>query len=112
MPIRDDFVKRKGEVKRKSDFWVIDVQSLAKKISRETLFVGPGAGLYRKELIDLLGKKAYFAMGEQSVPSGASVARIGAGMLADGKAENISELEPFYIRKSEAELKFKNAARG
>jgi tRNA threonylcarbamoyladenosine biosynthesis protein TsaB len=101
-----------GEVQRESDFWAIDVSDLAKKISSKTLFVGPGAKLYRKELIDLLGKKAYFAMGEQSTPSGASVARIGARKLAGGKAEKISELEPFYIRKSEAELKFKNAARG
>ena len=88
------------------------LKSLAGKISSKTLFVGPGANIYRKELVDLLGKKAYFAAGEQSTPSGASVARIGAKKLAGGKAEKIAELEPFYIRKSEAELKFKNAARG
>lgn len=101
-----------GEVQRESDFWAIDVPGLAKKISSKTLFVGPGAKLFHKELIDLLGEKAYFAMGEQSTPSGASVARMGARKLAEGKSEDITKLEPFYIRKSEAELKFKNAARG
>jgi len=85
---------------------------LVKKISEKTLFVGSGAKLYRKELIDLLGEKACFATGEQSIPSGASVARIGLNKLASGQTENITDLEPLYIRMSEAELKFKNVPRG
>ncbi len=97
-----------GEVIRKSDLLAIDVKHLAGKIYRETLFVGPGAGPYRKELIDLLGQKAYFTTGEQSTPSGASVARMGAKKLTRGQTEDVSQLEPLYIRKSEAELKFRN----
>lgn len=101
-----------GESIRRSDFWATDVEGLARKIDRETLFVGPGARLYRKELVDLLGKKAYFAIHEQSMPSGASIARIGAGKLARGQTEHLSRLEPLYIRKSEAELKFRNVDKG
>jgi tRNA threonylcarbamoyladenosine biosynthesis protein TsaB len=101
-----------GELKRKSDYLAIDVAGLAARISERTLFVGPGARLYRKELVDLLGEKAYFAPGEQSTPSGASVARIGSRRLAAGETEEVADLQPLYIRKSEAELKFKNVARG
>ena len=100
-----------GKLRRESEYLVIDIDNLVKKISKKTLFVGPGAKLYQKELIDLLGKRAYFAPGEQSTPSGASVARIGLSKLAFGQTENIPDLEPLYIRMSEAELKFKNVAR-
>jgi tRNA threonylcarbamoyladenosine biosynthesis protein TsaB len=101
-----------GEVIRKSDIWAIDVQRLAGKIDRETLFVGPGVGPYRKELIDLLSQKAYFITGEQSTPGGASVARMGVKKLIGGQTEDVSRLEPMYIRKSEAELKFRNVDKG
>ena len=101
-----------GKLRRKSEYLVIDIDSLVKKITKMTLFVGPGARLYQKELIGLLGEKACFATGEQSTPSGASVARIGLNKLVDGQTEDITNLEPLYIRMSEAELKFKNVARG
>ncbi len=100
-----------GELKRKSEYLVVDIEDLVKKISKKTLLVGPGARLYQRELIDLLGEKACFAPGEQSTPSGASVARIGLNKLTGGQTENITDLEPLYIRMSEAELKFKNVAR-
>jgi tRNA threonylcarbamoyladenosine biosynthesis protein TsaB len=101
-----------GKLRRKSEYLVIDVDNLVKKIAEKTLFVGAGARLYQRELIGLLGKKACFATGEQSTPSGASVARIGLNKLVDGQTEDITDLEPLYIRMSEAELKFKNVPRG
>ena len=100
-----------GELRRKSEYMALDIEDLVKKISRKTLFIGPGAKLYQKELKNLLDEKAYFATGEQSVPSGASVARIGLNKLAAGHTEDITDLEPLYIRMSEAELKFKNVSR-
>jgi tRNA threonylcarbamoyladenosine biosynthesis protein TsaB len=102
----------KGELHRKSEYMAIDVADLAKKISRRTLFVGPGAKLYQNELTDLLGKKACFALNEQSIPSGSSVARMGLTKLAVSQTEDVTNLEPLYVRMSEAELKFKNVGRG
>jgi len=100
-----------GELRRKSEYMALNIEDLVKEISKKTLFVGPGARLYQKELYDLLGDKACFALNEQSVPSGASVARIGLKKLADNQTEDIANLEPLYIRMSEAELKFKNVPR-
>lgn len=101
-----------GELKRKSEYMATGIEDLVKKVSGKTLFVGPGAKLYQNELRNLLKEKACFALGEQSVPSGASVARIGLSKLKAGQTEVITDLEPLYVRMSEAELKFKNAARG
>ena len=96
-----------GNIKRESEYLVVDVEDLVKRISKKTLFVGPGAKLYQKELTKLLGDKAHFALNEQSLACGASVARIGLGKIASGQTEDITNLEPLYIRMSEAELKFK-----
>jgi tRNA threonylcarbamoyladenosine biosynthesis protein TsaB len=101
-----------GELNRKSDFWAVGIEDLSRKITQESLFVGPGAKLYRKELVDLLGQKAYFATGVQSTPSGVSVARLGAVKLMAGQTENLSQLEPLYLRQSEAELKYRNVHKG
>jgi tRNA threonylcarbamoyladenosine biosynthesis protein TsaB len=100
-----------GELKREGEYMAVSVEDLAKTISKKTLFVGPGARLYQKELTHLLGERACFALSDQSFPSGASVARMGIGKLVHGETEDIANLEPLYIRMSEAELKFKNVGR-
>ena len=100
-----------GELRQESEYLAVSVEDLAKTISKKTLFVGPGARLYHKELTYLLGENACFSLNDQSTPSGASVARIGIGKLAHGQTEDIADLEPLYIRMSEAELKFKNVGR-
>ena len=97
-----------GELKRLTDYWVLDVEDLVKRISQRTLFVGPGAKIYQKKLVEFLGERAYFAWGEKSLPSGATVAFLGSKKLISGQAEDIADLEPLYLRKSEAELKFRS----
>jgi tRNA threonylcarbamoyladenosine biosynthesis protein TsaB len=98
-----------GDLKRRSDYLVIDVEDLVKKISQETLFAGPGARLYQEQLIELLKDKAHFPLAEQSLPSGATVALLGSKKLILGEFEDLVSLEPLYLRRSEAELKFRNA---
>jgi tRNA threonylcarbamoyladenosine biosynthesis protein TsaB len=100
-----------GGLRRESEYMAVSVEDLVKKITQKTLFVGPGAKLYQKELLDFLGENALFALNDQSSPSGACVARMGLRKLAEGHTEDIANLEPLYIRMSEAELKFKNAGR-
>ncbi len=100
-----------GGLKRKSEYLVIDIENLLKNIYGRTLFVGPGARFYQNELIQRLGDKARFALQEQSSPSGASIARLGLKKITTGRIEDVTHLEPMYIRMSEAELKFKNVKR-
>jgi len=99
---------KNGELKRQTDYLVMDVEDLVNKISQKVLFVGPGAKVYKQKLIELLGENAYFSLGEQSLSSGATVALLGLKKLISGQVEDIANLEPLYLRKSEAELKFRN----
>jgi tRNA threonylcarbamoyladenosine biosynthesis protein TsaB len=99
---------KNGDLQRQSDYLVIDVEDLVKMISQKTLFVGPGAKLYQERLIELLKDRACFSLGEQSLPSGGTVALLGSRKLILGQIEDIGDSEPMYLRKSEAELKFRN----
>ena len=73
------------------------------------IFAGEGVILYRDKIIEVMGEKAIFASPEKTVPSPANVAVLG---LKKAKAREFSEpisLTPMYIRKSEAEVKWKDS---
>ena len=93
---------------RKTSYFVIDPSELKQKIPPEVVFTGPGIKVCQSELKNLMGKKAHFLRGEKTMPSGAAVAYMGWEKLKQGEKEDLFLLEPIYVRKSEAELKFRN----
>jgi tRNA threonylcarbamoyladenosine biosynthesis protein TsaB len=72
------------------------------------IFTGDGAILYKNEIVSLMGERAVFASPEKMVPSPANVACIGVQKALRGEFSEPINLVPFYIRKSEAELKAKS----
>lgn len=90
-------------ISRITDYMVDKPEKILGSIYGEAIFLGDGADLYRDLIIDRLGDKALFVPKNLS-PSAAAIAELGSNMLRDGiKHEEI--LIPFYIRKSEAEIK-------
>lgn len=80
---------------------------LLKSLEGPVIFAGEGALLYREAITDISGSNAIFAPPQCMVPSPANVAYLG---LRKAKAGDFSEpvsLAPAYLRKSEAEIKFK-----
>jgi tRNA threonylcarbamoyladenosine biosynthesis protein TsaB len=69
------------------------------------VFAGEGAVIYREEILRALGGRALFAPPHLNVPSPASVAALGLRVAVKGNFEDPASLSPFYIRKSEAEIK-------
>ncbi len=72
---------------------------------KKVVFTGEGAILYRDKIIEVMGNKAIFASPEKIVPSPANVASIGIKKAIKGEFSEPVSLVPFYIRRSEAELK-------
>jgi len=72
---------------------------------KKVVFTGEGAILYRDKIIEVMGEKAIFASPEKIVPSPANVAYIGIKKAIKGEFSEPVSLVPFYIRRSEAELK-------
>ncbi len=69
------------------------------------IFTGDGSILYRNEIVDLMGERAIFASPDKMVPSPAHVAYLGIKNALRSKFSEPISLVPFYIRRSEAELK-------
>jgi tRNA threonylcarbamoyladenosine biosynthesis protein TsaB len=69
------------------------------------VFTGEGSLIYRDNIIEVMGDKAIFATAEKMVPSPANVASIGIRKAMKREFSEPVSLVPFYIRRSEAEIK-------
>lgn len=69
------------------------------------LFAGEGALLYRDIIMNGLGQKALFPPLDKMIPSPANIAFLGFQKAASREFADPISLVPWYIRKSEAELK-------
>jgi tRNA threonylcarbamoyladenosine biosynthesis protein TsaB len=74
-------------------------------IHGKVVFTGEGAHLYRDTIIEVMGEKAIFAPPEKMIPSPANVASIGIRKATKEEFSEPVSLIPFYIRRSEAEIK-------
>jgi tRNA threonylcarbamoyladenosine biosynthesis protein TsaB len=109
---------RKGEVyaavfKWKTDGFerIIDDISLKpddllRELKGEIVFAGEGVLLYADKIAGVMKERALIATPEKMVPSPANVAKLGLEKALRGDYINVSEAVPFYIRKSEAEVKW------
>ena len=81
----------------------ICVEDLLPKLPRPVLFVGDGAIAYRSRILEALGGEAHFVPEAFSRPAAAAVALLGTARLREGMVEDLSEAEPTYLKRSQAE---------
>lgn len=81
------------------------VETIRLFVDKKIIFTGEGSLFYKDKIIECLGDKAIFAPPEKIVPSPANVAYIGIKKALRGEFSGPIDLAPFYIRKSEAEIK-------
>lgn len=75
-------------------------------IKGPVIFAGEGASLYRDAILSIKGSEAIFSPPQLDVPSASAVAYLGLKKAINGEFSDPVTLTPFYIRKSEAEIKF------
>jgi len=83
----------------------INPPDFLKEIKGQTVFTGDGVRIYKELIINILGDDAIFAPPSKMSPSASNVAQIALEKLKEGIAIDPITLTPFYIRKSEAEIK-------
>jgi len=105
------FRNRDGMLLAETPERAIRPEDLCREITEEVLFVGEGALRYRSLLEEELSSKAFFVEGSLNHLSAASVAEIGYAGFRKGRTLVPSALVPNYIRRSEAELKWKTKSR-
>jgi tRNA threonylcarbamoyladenosine biosynthesis protein TsaB len=88
----------------------IKVEELLEKINiltnEKIIFTGEGSLLYRDKIIEIMGGRAIFTSPEKMIPSPSNVASIGIKKALRGEFSEPLSLVPFYLRKSEAEIKW------
>ncbi|MEJ2695855.1 MAG: tRNA (adenosine(37)-N6)-threonylcarbamoyltransferase complex dimerization subunit type 1 TsaB [Candidatus Sulfobium sp.] len=85
----------------------INPEELLKRLRGTTLFAGEGALLYRDVIRSVMKERAVMAPLVGMVPSPANVAMMGLAKAARGEFVSVAETAPLYIRKSEAEVKWR-----
>jgi tRNA threonylcarbamoyladenosine biosynthesis protein TsaB len=97
----------KHECRKVMDEIAVDLDTLLENIQGPVIFLGDGAKLYRQQISDTLGDRAFFAPESRMYPAAASVAEIALEKMGKGESADPVSLTPLYIRKCEAELRWK-----
>ena len=80
---------------------------LLKEISEKTVFIGDGIIRYGDLMKEICGVRAIFPPLSIMSPSAATVGEVAFEKIKQGDLADPVSLTPYYIRKSEAELKWK-----
>ena len=106
------YVTSDGEKKRLSREkfceTVLPIDQAIAGISEECTFIGDGAVVYKKEIVDTLGDLAIFAPRCLNVIFASTVAYAGAEKSQGNDLDSIEMLMPHYVRKPDAKLPKKN----
>jgi tRNA threonylcarbamoyladenosine biosynthesis protein TsaB len=97
---------KEGAFQRMSEEASLRAEALLQGLEGPVLFAGEGATLYRPVILEIMKDRALFASPEKMVPSPANVAVLGLARAAGGDFTDAPSAVPFYIRKSEAEVKW------
>jgi tRNA threonylcarbamoyladenosine biosynthesis protein TsaB len=84
---------------------VCTIEQLVSEIQEEAIFMGNGALRYQTELQEALGARCVWARPEYFFPSPEVAARLAYEKYQAGKRDDPLTLEPFYVRRSDAELR-------
>ncbi len=107
------FYKYRGrKLKRLTDYLVIGIDDLLKKVRAKTIFLGDGLLDYR----DMIQKKkrdlAIFASRDLWFPRASIVARYGLERLKAGRVDRAHDITPLYLRPPEAQEKLATRSSG
>jgi tRNA threonylcarbamoyladenosine biosynthesis protein TsaB len=95
-----------GGVARLSEYAAWEPKALAGEVlarAEEVLFVGNGAHVYHDELADV---GAEVAAGGTQIPRAEALCELAAPRFARDETPPVAQVEPLYVRRSDAEIKW------
>ncbi len=92
-----------GQITRLTDDMVLSPQELASQISAPCLFVGDGVERYGDIIREHCGPQPAFLPLSAVPPRGGIVARLAWARFKQGGHDDVAQLVPHYIRRSDAE---------
>lgn len=82
---------------------VADPEKVSAMVQGPAVFVGNGAVIYRRMLVEHLGESAHFTQDLHNTIHAATVARIALSRL-ESEGCDAADITPVYLRKSDAEI--------
>ncbi|ATW25570.1 tRNA (adenosine(37)-N6)-threonylcarbamoyltransferase complex dimerization subunit type 1 TsaB [Candidatus Formimonas warabiya] len=98
-----------GSILRLSPYRAVAPHLLLEELSRlneRVTFLGDAVAVYRDLIEKSLPNKAFFAPPTRNLLRASEVAFLGLNKLQQGEKTNIHDVKPFYLRPSEAEVKW------
>jgi tRNA threonylcarbamoyladenosine biosynthesis protein TsaB len=94
-------------LKRLEEFRIVDPLELARSLRVEefnkVLLTGDGVGVYGKDMAELVENYADFASEEMWLPHAADLISVAFDRIKDRQFDDMEQLSPIYVRKSQAE---------
>jgi tRNA threonylcarbamoyladenosine biosynthesis protein TsaB len=91
-----------GRIARLSEDLVLPVSSLLKDLREDALFFGSGSQRYREEIVRIAGGHAKLAWPATDGARASIIGFLAVEKMKRGDIPNIDELEPLYVRESQA----------
>jgi tRNA threonylcarbamoyladenosine biosynthesis protein TsaB len=79
--------------------------TLLEQIQQPCYFLGTGARMYRQVISDSLGSEALFAEADLDRIHSGVIAKLARAQLQDVERQQLPLISPYYIRRSDAEVK-------
>lgn len=98
------FAWENGRIRSLAEEVVVPPEVFLEKCSAETVFVGSGATVYRTLITRALGPRAHFLPGLFDLPRAGLAAQLVLKEWQAGRMQAAEQVQPRYIRPSEAEL--------
>ena len=92
-----------GTVRRLTEDSVLSPRDLLEQAASSCLFIGDGVDRYRDLIQEHCGTRAQLVALADSPPRGSVVARLAWERFRRGEQDDVSQLVPHYIRRSDAE---------
>lgn len=96
--------RKAGRVKRLSDYMLLPVAELLKKIKREPVFLGDGVSLYREKILSA-DKKAIFLEEKYWYPGAGNIIRLGFSRIKKAKKPGLDKLTPLYLYPDDCQVR-------
>jgi len=90
------YAKKGDQVIKKSDYLLMPIEKLMKKVKGEAVFLGDGVSLYR-EKISNLNKNAIFLEERYWYPKAGNLIKLGFSKVKKHKKLDLDKLEPMYM---------------
>ncbi len=96
--------QKAGQVARLSDYMVLPVEKLMRKVKRDSVFLGDGVNLYRENILSV-DRKAIFLEEQYWYPGAGNLIKLGFSKIKKAKRPDLDKLTPLYLYPDDCQVR-------